>query len=451
MTNKLITKENLLAEKNIWENLVRDMLQETKRQGASAAEISITKGIGFSVIVRMGNVETIEYNRNKGVGITVYFGQKKGSSSTSDISETSIKDAITAACSFARLGSDDPYAGLPPAELMAKNYPDLDLYHPWNIDTDTAIQLAQQCENEARALDKRITNSEGVSLTTGQGYGLYANTHNFMGGYASSRHSISCSLVAQDATGMQRDGSYTVARDANDLESVSVVAKQSAERTVKRLGARRLKTCQAPVIFQAEVARSLISCFLSGISGGNLYRKSSFLVDCLGKPVFANHVNIAEKPHLLKGLASAPFDAEGVVTKDRLLVKNGTLLGYLLSSYSARKLGMQSTGNAGGAHNIILETSNYDLNDLLKQMGTGLLVTELLGHGINLVNGDYSQGAVGFWVENGVVQFPVEEITIAGNLQDMFANLVAIGNDIDKRGTIHTGSILLDQMMIGGQ
>lgn len=442
---------NLANEQTRWQTLVSEILQQAHAQGASSAEVAASIDIGFSVSVRLGEVETVEYNRDKGVGITVYFDHHKGSASTTDTSPTAIKNAVTAACRIAQLTNEDPYAGLADAALMAKNYPDCDLNHPWSITPEQGIELVTECEAQARAFDQRICNSEGATLATYQGLHVYGNTHGFVGAYASSRHSINCVVVAQDNQGMQRDSGYTVARDPADLHSITEVAREAGERTVKRLGARRLKTCQAPVIFHAEIASSLLGSFLSAISGGNLYRKSSFLVDHLGKPIFASHINIQERPFIPKGLGSSPFDAEGVAVHDRELVSAGILQGYLLSSYSARKLGMQTTGNAGGAHNIFINTSDHDLPGLLKQMGKGLLVTEMMGQGINLVTGDYSRGAVGFWVENGEIQYPVEEITIAGNLREMFKHLVAVGNDIDRRSHIYTGSIWIDNMMIAGE
>lgn len=456
MQKTVANTANPLAEKTQWQTLAEDILKIAQAEGASQAEVGITSDTGFSVNVRLGEVETVEYNRDKGVGVTVYFGQCKGSASTSDTSLEAVKNTVIAACNIARFTSEDPYSGLADAKLMAHNYPDLDLYHPWAITPEQAIQLAKECEDQARAFDPRIVNSEGASVSTHQGIHIYANSYGangggFNGAYASSRHGLNCSLVAQDSNGMQRDGSYTIARDAANLETIATVAKHAGERTVKRLGSRRLKTCQTPVIFHAEIASGLIGCFLSAIAGSSLYRKSSFLVDHLGKTVFSDHVKIYERPHLLKGLGSAPFDSEGVATHDRDLVIDGVLQGYLLGSYSARKLGMQSTGNAGGAHNVLIKTSNHNLTDLLKQMHTGLLITELMGQGINIVTGDYSRGAVGFWVENGEIQYPVDEITIAGNLRDMFRQLVTVGNDIDHRRSILTGSILLENMMIAGE
>ena len=333
---------------------------------------------------------------------------------------------------------------------MAKEVPELDLYHPWDLSVDQAIELAKACEASARGVDKRINNSEGASVSTYEGMFAYANTHGFNGGYATSRHGLSCSVIAEDSDNMQRDYWYTTARCSKDLESATSVGKLAGERTVRRLGSRRIKTAQVPVLFEAPLASGLISHLVSAISGGSLYRKSSFLLDSLGKQVMAPFITIEEQPHLLKGLASSPFDNEGVATQPRTLVKDGVLNGYILSSYSARKLGMQSTGNAGGNHNLIVSHGDLDLNGLLKTMGTGLLVTELLGHGINMVTGDYSRGAAGFWVENGVIVHPVEEITIAGNLQIMLKQIVAIGNDVLVQGSKQVGSILIENMTVAG-
>ncbi len=441
----------LISEQARWQELASDILKQAKAQGASSAEVGVSSSDGFSVTVRLGEVETVEYNRDKGVGITVFFGQRKGSSSTSDMSPDAIKAAVSAACHIAKLSGEDNCAGLADPELLAKDYPDLDLYHPWSIDPEQAIELATQCEAQARAFDKRIINSEGASVASHQGVNVYANSHGFSGGYLSSSHSFNCALVAQDSLGMQRDGSYTVARDPSCLESIAAIAKEAGERTVKRLGARRVKTCQVPVVFHADVARGLIGSFLSAISGGNLYRKASFLVDQLGQSIFAKQVHIYQRPHIPKALGSSPFDAEGVATYDNDLIKEGLLQNYILSSYSARKLGMRTTGNAGGAHNIFINTSDKDLNGLLQLMGTGLLVTDVMGQGVNIVTGDYSRGATGFWVENGIIQYSVEEITIAGNLRDMYQQLVAVGSDIDRRGYIQTGSILIERMMVAGE
>jgi PmbA protein len=431
-----------------WSALAEDVLKAAAKSGATAAEVSASTESGFSVSVRMGEVETVEYNRDKGFGITVYFGQRKGSASTSDTSLEAVHAALEAACAIAEVTGSDPSAGLADKALMATHYPELDLYHPWNLTAEQGIELALECESQARAQDKRITNSEGCSLATHQGSYVYANSHGFLGAYSTTRHS--CALVGLDGSNMQRDYSYTVARDPEDLHSVAMVAREAAERTVRRLGARRLSTRRAPVIFEAEIARGLLGAFVGAIRGSNLYREASFLLNHLGKKVFPDSVRIYQQPHLLKGLGSAPFDAEGVVTAPRDFVRDGLLESYVLSSYSARKLGMETTGNAGGVHNLFINTGNQDLAGLLRQMDTGLFVTEVMGQGVNLVTGDYSRGVAGFWVEKGVIQYPVEEITIAGNLRDMLLNLVAVANDIDARGNIQTGSILLDEMMIGG-
>lgn len=334
---------------------------------------------------------------------------------------------------------------------MAKEILDLDLHHPWDISVEEAIAIAKECEAAALAVDKRITNSEGASVSTGEGYFAYSNSHGFTGGYSSSRHGVSCSVIAESGDSMQRDYWYSTARAAADIESPAAIGKRAGERTVRRLNSKKIKTCQVPVIFEAPLASGLISNLVSAISGGNLYRKSSFLLDSLGKQIASPLLNIDEEPHLKKGLASSPFDSEGVATKSRQLVKDGVLQGYVLGSYSARKLGMQSTGNAGGNHNLIVQSGLLDLAGLLKQMGTGLFVTELLGSGINMVTGDYSRGAAGFWVENGVIVYPVEEITIASNMADMLKSIVAIGNDVNIQGSKQVGSILIERMTVASE
>jgi PmbA protein len=427
------------------------VLRLAKDAGASAAEAEVSLGFGQNVSVRMNETETIEYNRDKGVSVSVYFGQQKGHASTSDLSTQALQDTVAAACNIARYTAKDEFCGLADAALMAKKIPDLDLHHPWDITVDDAIELAKVCESEARRVDTRITNSEGASVSTYEGMFAYANSHGFNGGYASSRHSLSCSVIADDGQdNMQRDYWYSTARSADDLESAQHVGRLAGERTVRRLGSQRIKTAQVPVMFDASISSGLISHLISAISGGSLYRKSSFLLDSLGKQVMSPLVTIEEQPHLLRGLASAPFDNEGVATTPRTLVKDGVLQAYVLSSYSARKLGMQSTGNAGGNHNLIVSHGDLDFNAMLKTMGTGLLVTELLGHGINMVTGDYSRGAAGFWVENGVIVHAVEEITIAGNLADMFKQIVAIGNDVLVQGSKQVGSVLIENMTVAG-
>ena len=427
------------------------VLRLAKEAGASAAEAEVSLGFGQNVSVRMNETETIEYNRDKGVSVSVYFGQQKGHASTSDLSPQALQDTVAAACNIARYTAKDEFCGLADAALMAKNIPDLDLHHPWDVKVDDAIALAKVCEAEARGVDARITNSEGASVSTYEGMFAYANSHGFNGGYASSRHSLSCSVIADDGQdNMQRDYWYSTARSADDLESAQHVGRLAGERTVRRLGSQRIKTAQVPVMFDASISSGLISHLISAISGGSLYRKSSFLLDSLGKQVMSPLVTIEEQPHLLRGLASSPFDNEGVATASRTLVKDGVLQGYVLSSYSARKLGMQSTGNAGGNHNLIVSHGDLDFNAMLKTMGTGLLVTELLGHGINMVTGDYSRGAAGFWVENGAIVHAVEEITIAGNLADMFKQIVAIGNDVLVQGSKQIGSVLIEHMTVAG-
>lgn len=428
-----------------------DVLRLAKQAGATAAEAEISLGIGQNVSVRMNETETIEYNRDKGISVSVYFGQQKGHASTSDLSAEAIQDTVAAACNIARYTAKDEFCGLADASLMAKDVPDLDLYHPWDLPVDQAIEIAKKCEAAARHVDARISNSEGAAVSTYEGMFAYANTHGFNNGYATSRHSLSCSVIADDGNdNMQRDYWYSTARSAQDLESADFVGRLAGERTVRRLGSKRIKTAEVPVLFEASLASGLISHLVSAISGGSLYRKSSFLLDSIGKQIMSPHITIQEDPFLLRGLASSPFDNEGVVTKPRVLVKDGVLQGYMLSSYSARKLGMASTGNAGGNHNLIVSHGDLDFNGLLKTMGTGLLVTELLGHGINMVTGDYSRGAAGFWVENGVIVHPVEEITVAGNLQAMFQQIVAIGNDVLVQGSKQVGSILIENMTVAG-
>jgi PmbA protein len=429
--------------------ITQDVLKLAKSAGASSAETEVSFGTGQSVSVRMGETENIEYNRDKGVSVTVYFGHKKGQASSSDLSSTALKDTVEAACNIAKYTAEDAFCGLAEAALMATKFPDLSLHHPWNISVEDALEIAKTCEAAALEVDKkRITNSEGASVYNSEGVFAYANSHGFVGGYPSTRHSISCSVIAEAGDAMQRDYWYTNARDAADMESAVSVGKLAGERTVKRLGARPIKTGQYPVLFEAPLASGIISSLLSAISGGNLYRKSSYLLDSLGSSIAAPLLNIEELPYLPKGIASSAFDSEGVATHARKLVENGVLQGYLLSSYSSRKLGMQTTGNAGGAHNIVVSHTNHQFADLLAQMGTGLLVTEMLGHGLNMVTGDYSRGAAGFWVENGVIAHPVEEITIAGNMKDMLKQIVAIGDDAIKQSAKQVGSILIEQMTV---
>lgn len=430
--------------------LVAAILDEARRQGATAAEAGVSQEAGLSVTVRLGEVETVEHNRDKGLGVTVYFGQRKGSASTSDFSGEAVRETVAAACAIAKYTAEDSYAGLADPELMARDVPDLDLYHPWSVTPDEAVNIAQACEAAAMAEDKRITNSEGATLSSHAGFRVYGNSHGFVGSYPTSRHSVSCAVIGEDGHGMQRDYWYSVARDAADMESPEYVGRRAAARTVRRLNAQRLSTRQVPVLYSPEVAMGLISHFIGAIRGGSLYRKSSFLLDHLGKQVFPEFMRIHEQPHLRKGLGSAPFDEEGVATRARDIVTDGVLQGYVLDSYAARKLGMQTTGNAGGVHNLIVEPGQDDFAGLLGKMDTGLVVTELMGQGVNIVTGDYSRGAAGFWVENGEIKYPVEEITVAGNLRDIYRGIVAVGSDVELRGNIRTGSILIERMTIAG-
>jgi len=430
--------------------LVREILAEAKQQGATTAEAGVNISQGLSVSVRLGEVETVEHTRDKGLGLTVYIGQRTGSASTTDFGREALRDTVRAACAIARHTAEDDCSGLADPDRLAREIPDLDLHHPWNPGVNQAIVLARECEAAARGVDKRITNSEGASLSTHEGLEVYGNTHGFLGAVAGSRHSLSVSVIAQDEAGMQRDYWYTSARDAKALDTPATVGHLAADRTLRRLNARRLSTRQCPVLYEAPIAGSLLSHFVGAIRGGALYRQSSFLLDSLGKKVFTDFVRIHEQPHLKGALGSAAFDGEGVATAPRDLVHDGVLLGYVLDSYSARKLKMPTTGNAGGVHNLTIAPGPDDLAALLKRMDTGLFVTELIGFGVNTVTGDYSRGAAGFWVENGEIQYPVEEITIAGNLKEMFRHLAAVGSDVDRRGNIRTGSILIENMTVAG-
>jgi len=437
-------------DQNELKGLVADALKLAQQKGASSAEAGMSFASGLNVTVRLGDVETLEYNRDRSLGITVFIGQHKGSASTSDWSVEALADTVEAACAIARHSGEDPYAGLADADRMATNILDLDLNHPWDLSAEQAIELAKECEDEARS-DLRISNSEGATVSTRNGLSVYGNTHGFLEGYAGTRHSMSCSVIAEDDAGMQRDYWYSIARDSTELEAAKLIGQKAAHRTLSRLNSQKLKTAQVPVIFQAEIATGLFQHFISAVSGGNLYRKSSFLLGHLGEKIFPDYLNIQEQPHIRKALGSASYDSEGVGTQARSLVTDGVLQGYVLSSYSARKLGMKTTANAGGVHNLQVQSGEKDLKELLADMDRGLLVTELMGQGINIVTGDYSRGAAGFWVENGEIQYPVEEITIAGNLKDMFKQIVQVGSDVDKRGNIQTGSVLIENMTLAGE
>jgi len=433
------------------EQIVADLLAEARRQGASASEAAASSNAGLETTVRLGEVETVEHTRDNGLGITVYLGRRKGSASTSDLSPEAIRDTVAAACAIAAHTEEDPCAGLADAGLMAGEIPDLDLYHPWQITVEDAIALAVECENAARDTDPRIVNSEGATVSAHAGLHVYGNSHGFVGGYPTSRHGLSCAVVGQEGESMQRDYWYSSARAAEDLESATEVGRRAGERTVARLGGRRLSTREAPVLFTAQLAAGLMRNLVSAITGANLYRRSSFLLDHMGKRIFPDSVRIHEVPHLPRGLGSAPFDGDGVATRAKDLVSEGVLRSYVLDAYSGCRLGMQTTGNAGGVRNLHIETGPLDRAALLKEMGTGLYVTELMGHGMNPVTGDYSRGASGFWVENGEIQYPVEEITIAGNLKEMFRGLLAVGNDCDFPGSTRTGSWLIERMTIAGE
>ena len=429
---------------------IDDLLKEAKRRGATAAEAVVSGSAGIEIAVRLGEVETVEHTRDNGLSLTVYFGQCKGSASTSDLSPAAVREAVRAACAIASHTQSDPCAGLADPERLATQVPDLDLYHPWDLPVEEAIRLAVVCEDAARAADPRITNSEGASLSSHFGVQVYGNSHGFIGGYPSTRHGLSCAVIGQDGESMQRDYWWTSARAAADLEDPEAVGRRAAERTLARLGARQIPTCQAPILFRAEVATGLLRNLTGAINGTSLYRRASFLLDHLGERIFPEFVRIYEEPHLPRGLSSAPFDGEGVATAAKDFVSGGILRSYVLDTYSGCRLGMPTTGNAGGVRNLHIEMGPLDLPGLLREMGTGLLVTELMGSGINPVTGDYSRGAAGFWVEGGEIAFPVEEITIAGNLKRMYQGLVAVGNDCDYPGSTRTGSWLIDQMTIAG-
>lgn len=419
---------------------------------SDASEVAITKSTGLSVSTRLCEVENVEFNNDGSLGITVYRGHKKGSASTSDLSEEAIKQTVLAALDIAQYTSEDPCAGPAEKEFLVKDIPDLDLFHPDDIDPDRAAQIAIAAEKSALEYSDRIKQSDGASYDSHYGVRVYGNSHGLLASYPSSRHSISCSVIGADDTGgMERDYSYTVARHVDDLWTPEKVGQLAAKRTVERLNPQKLKTGNYPIMFAPEVATGLIGHYVMAVSGGNLYRKSTFLLDHLGKKVFPEWFNITEKPHVLRGLASTPFDSEGVKTVDTDIIVNGMVNTYLLTSYAARKLNMQPTGHAGGIHNWYVASTGQTFEQMLKELGTGFFVTEVMGQGVNIVTGDYSRGASGFWVENGQIQFPVSEITIASNLKEMFDKIVAVGNDVEVRSQIQTGSILIESMKIAGE
>jgi len=430
--------------------LVDLALEEARTLGATQAEAAVSVDVGLSVSARLGEVETVEYQRDRGMGVTVYFGTRKGTASTADLSPTALRETVGKACSIASFTAEDPCAGLPDPDTLATEIPNLDLAHPWDITPEQACQMAIECEAAAMAVDPRITNSEGAGVSSHRGLRAYGNSLGFLAAYPGTVHSVSCAVLGVEGEEMERDYWYSTARDWRELEGVASVGRRSGERAVRRLGARKLSTMKVPVLFSPDVARGLVGHFVGAIRGGSQYRRASFLLDAAGQRVFPDWFAISERPHLPKALASAPFDHEGVATRDRELVAGGVLTGYLLGTYSARKLGLRTTGNAGGAHNLIVAGRGRDFDGMLALLDRGLLVTELMGQGVNGVTGDYSRGATGFWVEGGRIAYPVHEVTVAGNLKDMYRAIVDVGADVDVRGGIRTGSILIEQMTIAG-
>ena len=437
------------------ESLAHAALERARRAGASACDCDVSEGYGLSVTVRKGGPDTIEHNRDRSIGVTVYLGDRpkvrRGHASTSDFARAALEQTVDAAAAIARHTAEDDCAGLPDAELLAREQPDLDLFHPWEISTEEAVELARRCEAAAFAVSKKIRNSEGATVSAQQTQFVFANSLGFVGGFSGSRHWLSCAVIAEDKGLMQRDDWYSASRLPGKLADARALGRYAGQRAAARLGARKIATRQAPVLFEAPVAVGLIGHFVSAVTGGNLYRKTSFLVDSLGKQVLSPLVAIDERPHEPQGMASSRFDEEGVATIERPIVSAGVVEGYFLGSYAARKLGMKSTGSAGGHHNLVVRSEGPDFEGMLKTMGRGLLVTELLGQGVNPVTGDYSRGAAGYWVEGGEIAFPVEEITIAGNLNQMFKQIAAIGSDVVVRSGRSTGSILVESMTIAGE
>ena len=445
---KLAKRESM--GRNELEDIVTMALDEARDRGADQAEVAASHDIGLAATARLGDVENLEYTNDRGIGITVYKDLKKGSASTSDVSVESIRETVAKACSFAELTARDQYAGLAEANLMCTDIVDLDLDHAWRIDASDAIELAIETEAAALKFDERVSNSEGATVSTNRGSRAYGNSHGFLGSFSRTSHSITCVVLAEIDGGMERDYYYTASRDPGDLDGAVLVGETAAQRVVNRLGARKIKTTRAPVLYAPEVARGFVGHVVGAISGGAQYRRSSFLLDAVGEKIFPDFVSIHERPHLPKGMASRPYDGEGVATYDRDIVTDGILQGYILSSYSARRLGLPTTANAGGAQNLLVPGNGQDRDSLIKEMGRGLLVEELIGHGLNGVTGDYSRGAVGHWIENGEIQYPVHEVTIAGNLRDLYPRIVAIGSDQDIRGGIRCGSLLVEEMTIAG-
>ncbi|HMI37236.1 MAG TPA: metalloprotease PmbA [Steroidobacteraceae bacterium] len=435
------------------QQVVSSALAQARAAGASAADADASVQQGLTVTVRMGEVDTIEHHRDRGMAVTVYFGYCKGSASTADLRPEAVSQTVAKACTIARYTASDDCAGLADAEAMAQVFPDLDLDHPWEIDAEQAVELARECEAAGLAVDERLTNSEGASLATHRGVRVYGNTHGFLAGCPSTSHSLSCALLAQSGTDMQRDYWYSVARHQAELQPGPELGRRAAERALARLGAQRLGTRRAAVLFSPQMARGLYGHFIGAIRGASQYRRASFLLDAAGEQVFPSFLQMQERPYLPRALASGAYDSEGVATRDRELVHDGVLDGYVLGSYSARKLGLKTTGNAGGVHNLLIgaPAASTDFAGLLRQMGSGLYVTEMMGQGVNGVTGDYSRGASGFWVENGAITYPVHEITIAGNLREMYRGIVALGTDVDTQGATRCGSVLVEGMTIAGE
>ncbi|MYA31917.1 MAG: metalloprotease PmbA [Gammaproteobacteria bacterium] len=429
---------------------VADALSYARKRGASQAEASASNNTGLTLRVRMREVETLESHQDHSLGVTVYQGKRRGSASTSDLSSGAVRETVDKALSLARFAAEDEYAGLADADRMATEFPGLDLHHPWDLEAEQAMDLALECEAAALDADPRISNSEGAGVDTGESAFAYGNSHGFLQCGRSSSHSLSCVVLGEQDGQMERDYDFSVARAPEELTPAKEVGESAAERTIRRLGARKIGSTKAPVLFAPRVARSLVGHFCAAVSGRALYNRASFLLDSLDKQVFADCVNLNERPHIPRGLASRAYDGEGVATADRDLICGGVLKGYFLGSYSARKLGMATTGNAGGAHNLFLESTGQSYEELLAEMGEGVVVTEMMGQGANTVTGDYSRGAAGYWVRGGAVQHAVHEITVAGNLKDMFRNIAAIGTDVDRRGGIYTGSILIEDLSIAG-
>lgn len=448
----MVDKQMLAADsEDKLQSIVDQVLAEAKQQGASQAEVSVSVNTGLSTSVRKGEVDTVEYTQDQGFGITVYLGQRKGSASTSDTSSQAIQDTVRAALNIAKFTSEDKHAGLADADLMATSLPNLDLYHPWAPQADETIEMAIACERSALDSDSRITNSEGATVSSGESVRVYGNTHGFIGSFQASRHGMNCVVIAGEGERMQRDYWYDSVRDRAELKDPATIGEKAAERAIRRLEPRKVDTGNYPVLFASEIAGGLMGHFLGAISGGSLYRKSSYLMDSLGSQIFPEFVGLIERPRLRKALGSAAFDGDGLATYEKHFVKEGVVENYVLGTYSARKLDMKSTANAGGLHNLKVSHTGQSYEEMLRELGTGLLVTELMGQGVNMVTGDYSRGAAGFWVENGEIQYPVQEITIAGQLKNMFKRIVAIGDDLVRPGNLECGSVLIEEMTVAGQ